>query len=72
MKDDMIPLTPETADQLRKDFKVTKQYLGKPQVTINISAENLTLLTTGIFSFLSFLIMFFLIAETIKSFNGKA
>ncbi|MGR5129905.1 hypothetical protein [Photobacterium swingsii] len=65
-------LTPESANQLRKDFTVEKAYLIKPKVMESITDYQLTMATVSVFSFLSFFLIFFLVAETVKSFSGTS
>ncbi|MDO6496911.1 hypothetical protein [Photobacterium sanguinicancri] len=65
-------LTPESANQLRKDFTIEKAYLIKPKVIESVTDNQLTIATVGMFSFLSFILIFFLIAETVRSFNGTS
>ncbi|OAN17978.1 hypothetical protein A3K86_03400 [Photobacterium jeanii] len=66
LKDNFL-LTPDSANQLRKDFIIEKAYLEKPKLITSITPDELGIMTVGVFSFLSFFITFFLIAETLRS-----
>ncbi|MGF1699513.1 hypothetical protein L4D09_04235 [Photobacterium makurazakiensis] len=69
--DDFI-LTPETSENIRKEFSVKKVHTNDPLLVIDISEEELTNLTMNIFSFVAILMISFLVIECIRSFNGTS
>ena len=43
MNDNQIILTPDTANQVRKEFTLTEEYLVKPKIINSISDEDMTI-----------------------------